>query len=181
LNAHYGFADLGALQNNWLEWVKRGSPLPVKANQDELLVAGSENLTLASEGRLPRPEPEVMHQISSDGAAAGQLVPLRRPEQASVSDSSKTGWRRGGGSAQRQVAAGADAHSLASAEDEGGAIISQAARPQPPQPARQIILEWNQPPRGASGVAPAENAATMPQPIRGSVYEGRAKQEVLRR
>jgi hypothetical protein len=181
LNAHYGFADLGVLQNNWLEWVKRGSPLPVKADQDELLVASSENTSFASLERSPRPEPNVMHQIASHDMPAGKLVPVSRPEQGSSSNSSKTGWRRGGGNARRQAAATADAHDATPAEDDGGAVVSQATRPQGPQPARQIILEWNQPPRATPGVVPAENAATLPQPIRGSVYEGRAKQEVLRR
>ncbi|HEV7222844.1 MAG TPA: hypothetical protein VGN42_09090 [Pirellulales bacterium] len=181
LHAHYGFADLGALQNNWLEWVKQGSPLPVKADQDEILVAHAGNQTLASLGPAPRAGSDANHQLVSHDQPAGKLVPVHRPEDAFASDSSETGWRRVGEEARRLAAGAAEMSSLASSEEEPGAVVSQATRPQAPQPAQQIILEWNQPPRAALGAAPAEKAATAPQPSRGSVYEGRAKQQVLRR
>ncbi|HXT60862.1 MAG TPA: hypothetical protein VN699_19645 [Pirellulales bacterium] len=179
LHAHYGFADLGALQNNWLEWVKQGSPLPVKTDQDELLVARPENQTLASLGPFPRPASDAT--LVSHEQPAAKLVPVHRPEQGLVSDSPNTGWRRVGDEAQRPAAGAATMSSLTPSEESPGAVISQATRPQTPEPARQIILEWNQPPRAAPSAAPAEKAATAPQPNRGSVYEGRAKQQVLRR
>jgi len=179
LHAHYGFADLGVLQNNWLEWVKQGSPLPVKTDQDELLVARPENQTLASLGPFPRPASDAT--LVSHEQPAAKLVPVHRPEQGLVSDSPNTGWRRVGDEAQRPAAGAAEMSSLASSEEQPAAVVNQATRPQAPQPARQIILEWNQPPRATPGAAPAEKAATAPQPSRGSVYEGRAKQQVLRR
>jgi hypothetical protein len=179
LHAHYGFADLGALQNNWLEWVKQGSPLPVKTDQDELLVARPENQTLASLGPFPRPASDAT--LVSHEQPAAKLVPAPRPEQGLASDSPKTGWRRVGDEPQRPATGAAEMSSLASSDEQPVAVVNQATRPQAPQPARQIILEWNQPPRAAPAAAPAEEAATAPQPSRGSVYEGRAKQQTLRR
>ncbi len=38
---HYGFASLGELQNSWLDWVKKGSPLHAPSDRDATHVASA--------------------------------------------------------------------------------------------------------------------------------------------
>ncbi|MFZ1933888.1 MAG: hypothetical protein WCB27_18610 [Thermoguttaceae bacterium] len=51
---HYSVKDLGALQNNWLAWVKQGAPL---AKPGEPRPA-----TLLADARRPRPEPNLIYR-----------------------------------------------------------------------------------------------------------------------
>lgn len=171
---HYRFADLGVLQNTWLDWVKKGSPLPLKSDAETQLVSISENQSSASAEKRPRPEPNLIHQASNRDGLRGKLVPLSRPQQPSDADVSDSGWRRAGESLE-PLAATDDQGAQGSLDDQQDAVMSQSARPQPPQPAKQTILEWSKPSPAERSVLPA------PQPARESVYEGRANQGVLRR
>ena len=174
LLSHYRFADLGVLQNTWLDWVKKGSPLPLKSDAETQLVSVSENQSLAAAEKRPRPEPNLIHQASNRDGLRGKLVPLSRPQQPSDADLADPGWRKAGEPGDGVAAAG-EQSLPESFGDEPDAVMTQSARPQPPQPAKQTILEWSKP-------APAERSVLPgPQPIRGSVYEGRAPQSVLRR
>ncbi|HVW38446.1 MAG TPA: hypothetical protein VHB99_14120 [Pirellulales bacterium] len=174
LAGHYRFADLGVLQNTWLDWVKKGSPLPLKSDAETQLVSVSENQAPASTEKRPRPEPNLIHQASNRDGLRGKLVPLSQPQRPSDGDVSDSGWRRAGESLE-QLAATDDQGAPGSLDDQQDAIMSQSARPQPPQPAKQTILEWSKPSPAERSVLPG------PQPARGSVYEGRANQGVLRR
>lgn len=171
---HYRFADLGVLQNIWLDWVKKGSPLPLKSDAETQLVSVSENQSLASAEKRPRPEPNLIHQASNRDGLRGKLVPLSRPQQPADADLADSGWRKAGESLE-PLAATDDEGAQVSLDDQQDAVMSQSARPQPPQPAKQTILEWSKPSPAERSVLPG------PQPARGSVYEGRANQGVLRR
>jgi hypothetical protein len=106
---HYGIADLSALQTTWLAWVAGGSP-PLKPADLPPLASGQGPL-LAANGRLPRPEPNLIYRTgnqSSKAPVAGRLVPVDWDEPV----------------AARQPP-----------------LRSLLSRPQPAQQPRQIILE----------------------------------------
>ena len=162
---HYRFADLGVLQNTWLDWVKQGSPLPLRPAADAQLAALSDDWSQEPSEKRPRPEPNLLHQASSHDGLRGKLVPLSSPQPGSEADSPASGWR----------SADEPAGEMAAADDPPSAVINQSSRPQPPQPAKQTILEWSHP------SPPGRRVVPVPPPVRGSVYEGRANQGVLRR
>lgn len=171
----YRIADLGVLQNTWLDWVKRGSPVPLRPEAEGELVSHAESPLASGQEMRPRPEPNLIRQIASRDELRGQLVPLSRPQPTAAGDSAEPGWRRAGDPSDRVLAAAYESAEQASLAAEQEPVVNQSARPQPPQAVEQTILEWNQP-------SPAERrAAPAAQPARGSVYEGRAKQSVLRR
>ena len=171
---HYRIADLGVLQNTWLDWVKRGSPLPLKPETDEELVSRVDSPAASDGQRRPRPEPNLIHQAASRDDLRGQLVPVGRPQPAAAGDA-ESGWRRAGEPSDQLLAAAYESVEPISTAEQQQPLVNQSARPQPPQPVAQTILEHRQPSPGE------RRAAAPPQPVRGSVYEGRAKQSVLRR
>lgn len=175
LTEHYRFADLGVLQNTWLEWVKKGSPLPLKAQADTQLASLSAGQSLDQSEKRPRPEPNLILQTASNDRLRGRLVPLSRPQPVAADESSDFGWRSAGEPAEQAIAAADVSGEQGSLADDQEAVMSQAARPQPPQPARQTILEWSKPSPAERSVLPG------PQPAGASVYEGRAHHGVLRR
>ncbi len=66
---HYGSADLGVLQNNWLAWVKQGFPAIESPEQSP---ADSPDPDMLAEGRrLPRPAPNLIHHIRGQDPGAG--------------------------------------------------------------------------------------------------------------
>jgi hypothetical protein len=68
---HYGFESLGQLQNNWLDWVKQGSP-PLSPEAQ-----GEATINVASAQRRPRPEPNLIYRgQSEDPPTAAKLVPV---------------------------------------------------------------------------------------------------------
>jgi hypothetical protein len=68
---HYGFESLGQLQNDWLDWVRQGSPSLSPEAQSEA------KITVASTQRRPRPEPNLIYRgQSEDTPPSGPLVPV---------------------------------------------------------------------------------------------------------
>ncbi len=193
LNQHYRFTDLGTLQNTWLDWVKQGSPLPLKSNAEESLVSNTPSRLLGGQGQRRRPQPNLIHQVADNDAAHDQLVPVHLPgkatgamELASSDDSqypsdvdrSTPGWRRGG---QARPAPQSESVAEDVAGLESAVVMNQVSRPQPAEQVKQVILEWNQPPRAARNAAPTSSPA-MPiaaeltstkAPGASSIYEGR--------
>lgn len=157
---HYDTANLGQLQDNWLAWIRDGhQPLQTKpmdtAMGNNVILASAAprdpNATsrtapparltrapggqLTAAGRRPWPQSNLIHYVPRVAATADQtpaktisastvataapddMVPIIRPEQASPAPT-----------------------------DTCPTCVpcSQMARPQPPEAARQIILEWNQ-------------------------------------
>ena len=56
---HYGLADLAALQNTWLAWVRDGFPAPRQATA----VAATPAKAPVLEARRPRPEPNLVYRV----------------------------------------------------------------------------------------------------------------------
>jgi len=158
IKQHYAFADVGALQNAWLGWVRQGfpridSPLDRPSNRasPELLAAG---------GKLPRLEPNLIYRIpktppaspSSEtllptpgpGTAIGAATPAVHVELAGVQGSGAkvlpaSGWHvpgeiSGPGRPLDQESGVGPRNSEP--------VHAQVTHPQPPEMARQIILEW---------------------------------------
>jgi len=122
---HYGLSDLGVLQNTWLAWVARGCP-PLQQRQPRQPEAAPQTPVLASATRLPRPEPNLVWHVAAGKQTrepSAQLFPIHRPSRATS-----------------QPDATALTGSVAS---DPGPIRAQTTRPQPIEPARQIILEWS--------------------------------------
>ncbi len=75
---HYGFRDLGALQNTWLGWVAQGFPAIAPKNPES-----KPAVQLASiNRRLPRPESNLIYHVqgrASEPVATNELVPVVKP------------------------------------------------------------------------------------------------------
>jgi len=176
IQQHYGVASMGALQNDWLGWVRKGSPI---------LDAGQDNSTLVAVkdsrpgGRRKRPEPNLVQRdqdaevAASDNSSVGGKNLDKRSiyELASVSkDVLKVGptpeanWhapRRGGSSPAAKVSE-RDEHQEEA--DDADSPAYQVTRPQPAQSARQVILEWSRPHPGTGASPPLGASAGYPSP-----------------
>lgn len=79
---HYGFASLAALQDAWLEWVRRGSPESPETTPSP----GTDLLVSNEPGQRPRrPEPNLLFRGQNDAAESGNHIvsgqqPLPGPE-----------------------------------------------------------------------------------------------------
>jgi len=150
---HYGHRDLGVLQNAWLGWVAQGFPnLQPKDTPPE----NRTPTQLASAGKLPRPEPNLIYRIQNrehEGALAGDLVPVVRPGRSaepgraspgasalastvlpSTATLPASGWRPAGTS----PAAVAVAPPVP--PDAAEPVRTQVTHPQPIEHPQQIIL-----------------------------------------
>jgi len=76
LQSHYGYENLLALQNNWLSWVRKGSPDLPNLPSGQLIAATPDAK------RVP-PKSDLIYRASQGSAAAGPLVPV--PESAVAS------------------------------------------------------------------------------------------------
>ncbi len=158
----YGYADLAVLQSTWLDWVRKGSP-PLEQPTPE--TSPDSGTQLAQADVRPRPSGDVIFRGQSadpskpapasgrsapniDAALANNrerpqaddLVPVapRAPlgQLASAAEMPGPGdWSND----HRQPSAAASGQNPAA-----GPSFTQSTRPQPPEPARQVILEWDQ-------------------------------------
>jgi len=172
---HYGFRDVGALQNGWLAWVRQGFPRiqsptdqPGRTAEPEMLAAGR---------RRPRPEPNLIYRIGKPartGSALDSLVPVERPHggtpEANILAASEaepprakllppkvlpaSGWHAAG----ERAVPGSAAVAVAPAPNEP--VRTQVTHPQPVERPRQIILEWGS--RQPIGERHAPVGATSP-------------------
>lgn len=136
---HYGYENLGGLQNAWLGWVRAGGPNTVPAQFAGRSSSGGDVvLASASQEATPTAQPPA-NQIAAQTASRG--------------NASAGGWyaraARGEAVAQTETVAQTNGQGAASATP----IAHEATHPQPVEPARQIILEWSR-----SGAPPAASA-----------------------
>ncbi len=61
--AHYQFESLGKLQTAWLDWVRRGSPLPLAPSTND---GANEELVVQTGGKQPRPSTNLIHHEAAD-------------------------------------------------------------------------------------------------------------------
>ncbi|HEV3340165.1 MAG TPA: hypothetical protein VG125_07400, partial [Pirellulales bacterium] len=66
--SHYQFASLGRLQNAWLDWVRRGSPLPLETAQPE---ESNIKLVAVKNAKLPRPAGDLVYRETGASAETG--------------------------------------------------------------------------------------------------------------
>ena len=138
LQVSYGVTDLGRLQNEWLEWVKQGSPnrsLIAAKTQRDSRGPNIHTLTATNQRRRSRPQPNLIHRpqnIKQNGIPIAHRSPKKttlNPQAASDG-----GWVAAGTHSQnnRSFASG-----VAATENHQP---HQTTRQQPMQPARQTIL-----------------------------------------
>ncbi len=158
---HYGFKDLGHLQSSWLEWVRQGSPAvnPTQPTLDDVpvLLAGNNTPPFAAKPK-PTPRQAVSGAYPTDDDSP--LVPVSRrgkntpaPRTAAAPQARPVSWQPRTGALlppddhlQESVTLAEDAYARdeslpgPSNSESGG---YQVTRPQPPEAARQVILEWS--------------------------------------
>jgi hypothetical protein len=104
----YGFENLGALQNSWLDWVRHGSRLPLASpaaddSTNALTRVGPAVVEPSDPGPVPielaqadpahRPVPEDVEREGSSSLDGGRLVPVGRAAVAAKSAGSSAGAR----------------------------------------------------------------------------------------
>jgi len=209
VQARYGYADLAALQGTWLDWVRQGSPAldRAPAGQDNLLASNDRRSrpspNLIYRGASPPPDfepvgapPEAQPPVVAPREIGPtQLDAAGRPSPAAATDRTVTsrgtagsslGWHAPGA---RRVQA-SDADELASRDASAvGPLESvgaesdashQVTRPQGPEQARQIIIEWSKnhpaaaPAGGAQPTANAQPSANAQPAARTAIPGGTA-------
>ncbi len=138
LKSYYGVTDLGRLQNEWLAWVKQGSPPrePLAMAQSEPRVDASVHLA-SNDPRRTRPKPNLIHRPQNAGPLPGVRPPVTaivRPAATAVTQNQSDGWVATGTRSRGGVSFAPG--SIASAQQQ----THQATRQQPVQPPRQTIL-----------------------------------------
>ncbi len=151
---HYGQPNLAALQNEWLAWVRKGSPaLAVKDSATLVAVKAPDAgrggarpaANLAHRGRSAEPRSASGPGPSSDSAdepsvyalAATSKDALKGPVTRPVSD-----WHAPRDS---DLPGPTEDEPAATPDEESQPAQHQVTRPQPAQSARQVILEWSRP------------------------------------
>lgn len=131
LGSAYGVDNLAVLQNEWLEWVKQGSP---PRSQPENF-GNSKNLLVSGKQRS-RPETNLIHRSSQDTTKGAKTVPLpsRSPQKQSLTNGD--GWYAAG-TQQSEESLPFAPGSIASAIGRGR---HQATRQQPLQQPKQTVL-----------------------------------------
>ena len=120
---HYGYKNLGTLQNSWLGWVGQGFP-------DIRRPAPSPNSAppaMLASTRRSRPEPNLIYRSAAS-------APRTNTEPATpVVTNSASPWRPSPGPTLSR------ATPITASEEP---VQTHVSHPSPPQQARQIILEW---------------------------------------
>jgi hypothetical protein len=178
---HYGIGDLAGLQNDWLNWVRKGSPA-LDAKQDgPALVAvkgpGPSDARTRPEANLiyrasnpgtelPGPSDAKDKTAESDGQSVYQLAAASKDSFTADGPRDKT-WH----APRRSAASSPAADTPDDAREDGVADEAdpiseppaqyEVTRPQAVQRSRQVILEWTSPRRepdsGPPGVPKAES------------------------
>lgn len=134
---HYGFKNLGELQTDWLDWVRRGSPLPIA---DRPAPDSATGRLVSHDARQPAPRADLVYHEPA-GKRASKLVPVAgsenqprgaRPKSSGRPSGDSRGWHRP--SARTEATAESDL--LAMSRDEmqfdarqaPGPIMSQSHR-----------------------------------------------------
>lgn len=181
---HYGISDLAVLQNQWLGWVRQGSPaLDIAQNSNPPLVPV--NLASANAGR-PRPASNLIHRQSepaptpdtSDVATSEpknapsvyELASATKRSSRVAADMSKQGWRAPSDDGEPSALAAVDSEVIEDLAREAKLdaempATHQVTRQQEIQRPQQVILEWAKPRAAAAeNELVARRARLMPGP-----------------
>jgi hypothetical protein len=174
---HYGRPSLGVLQNEWLAWVRKGSPALAATDNATLVAVKASD---AAQGRA-RPEANLTHRGRSGSSTPdSQASASDRADAASVYALAATSKNALTGTSTRQAD---EWHAPRSSdlpgptEDEPTtetvgerddnsqpAAQYQVTRPQPVQRARQVILEWSRPHQAAENATAGGTPGGYPAP-----------------
>ena len=167
---HYGFDNLLALQTNWLDWVRKGSPNLESTTDTPPLVAVKDRNRAPgpAEAQPARPDSNLIASLDNrptggpDGPsvydAASNSGALAKPSASKRDDS----WHpRGSAAAQLATAKNRPLEPAEPASTRPSGPQHQVTRPQEIQRPRQVILEWNRPPGSDS----ASVGGPLPGPL----------------
>ncbi len=145
---HYGIASLWDLQGRWLDWVRQGSPEITPSD------APAAQLVAQTKPRM-RPSPNLIYRAQSTDpplrASAGRLVRVPR------------GWVTAGARLSKSADVNLASHEVAPPATQAPPLPEQhqTVRPQYPQRAKQIILEWSRTARGSPNPSPGAPRASV--------------------
>lgn len=160
----YGYRDLTALQDAWLEWVRAGSP-PLSGPRNAVAASGESGtpatrVAAAGEGRL------VPVRRSGGSVQANDSLARMREQETAETGARRAGeWRPAGLAARRAappVTADAAAHA-ADMEDLANSVRSAVNRPPAVQKLRQMIVQWDSRGPSASSLPSREEAVGNPE------------------
>ncbi len=134
---HFGVADLGMLQSTWLAWVAQGSP-PLKLRNPSQPEKGPSATEVATAGKLPRPEPNLIYHMPPRPQSAASPLSSSATAAKTPPSSPTDGWHEPG---QPAVAATVTS---ASQSIPPAPIRTETAHPQEIQHPTQMIIEWGQ-------------------------------------
>jgi hypothetical protein len=158
---HYGVANLGALQNQWLDWVAQGSPRrnPATPDADAKPVqiaatttpaqpsasAAKTDWTSTTAAKRSRPQPNLIH---TDAMIA---TPTPAANSSTTVEPARPNVIGAGPLVPVRVTPTPTAASPRDpfASQAGPIVQGHVSRPQPPETPRQTILEWTKTPEQA--------------------------------
>ncbi len=146
---HYGYGDLRQLQESWLGWIRDGGSNTVSAK-----FAGRKsnaNIVLASNATQPSTQSAaesvssttgaILHEAATDPTSVAQVG--MNTGRGIVSNTPASGGSPGGWYAR--ASRGEVSRNAAPSANPTAPVTRGVTHPQPIEPARQIILEWNRP------------------------------------
>jgi len=149
---HYGFNSLAALQNNWLDWVRQGSPALSTPQGSSPLVAvkgpnsaGARLGASADRGENALASAPTRQAAGGDAPSVYQVAATRATSKSSPPESGDP-WR------PRRRAIPEPSAVQSQPREESVPLTDnlhpqhQVTRPQGVQRPRQVILEWSRPP-----------------------------------
>jgi hypothetical protein len=151
---HYGYADLRQLQESWLAWIREGGSNTVAEK-----FAGRQanaNVVLASTATQPASPTNggVVHEAAAEPNAVAQAS-TNLDRRTASNTPAPGGW-------YARASRGEISGSAAPAASPNPPVARGVSHPQPIEPARQIILEWNRP----AGEQPTTGQPPSQSPVR---------------
>jgi len=170
LQRHYGSANLGQLQNDWLAWIRQGHPaIPSRQampeTSPEVLLASAQqplparsgsvvapkrsvrtpSSQLATAGRRPWPKPNLIYHVPRSAAADVALASSIGPSTGMVAPTMTENPPVVGLGPRKLVPVVYPGDRGADSSPASPPASARMARPQSPETARQVVLEWSKP------------------------------------
>lgn len=173
IKKHYGYDDLRQLQESWLAWVRDGGSNTVadkfagrKSNGNIVLASNATQPSTQAASQPASTTSAILHEAAADPASVAQDA--TNADHRAASNVPATGATNGGWYAR--ASRGEVSRSAAPPASPTPPVTRGVTHPQPIEPARQIILEWNRPAGEAQNSTrpPAHSVGTAEVP-RGTV------------
>jgi hypothetical protein len=155
---HYGYASLADLQTAWLGWIRAGGsndvPAQFAGRKSTPASPASSSLASTSDNSRNRPESNLVahddaQPVTLVAAAAPRSTPqanVSPPEHSQVAQDASEGGHAGSSGGWYARQATQRPVDKQRARDAQASASRAAAHPQPVEPAREILLEWNRQP-----------------------------------